>query len=136
MMSWPFDVPPEPRSAWSIIGWWELRRVFCNVALGLVGGVSFVLFLVFSSLSGQLDPPENDVDFLVIPVVVVLANVACTGGWGVELFARLIWRDKYPHLGPMLLKLGLVFTLVVVLLPPVAAGVAWLVGYAMGAARW
>ena len=135
-MSWLFGVPPEPRSVWSIIGWWELRRLLYNLALGLVGGVSFVLFLVFSSLLGQLDPPDNDVDFLVIPVVVVLANMAYTGGWVVELLVRLIWGDRYPHLGPKLLKLGLLLTLNVVLLPAVCSGAVLLVRCVMGAVRW
>jgi hypothetical protein len=76
------------------------------------------------------------VDFLVLPVAFVLANVAYTGGWVVELLVRLIRRDRYPHLGPMLLKLGLVFTLVVVLLPPVASGAALLARCATGAVRW
>jgi len=135
MMSWPFDVPPEPRSVWSIIGWWELRRVLYNLALCLVGGASFVLLLLLVDLERMVNP-DDDVDFLVLPVAFVLANVAYTGGWVVELLVRLIWRDRYPHLGPKLLKLGLLLTLNVVLLPPVASGVALLVGYAMGAARW
>ena len=135
-MSWLFDVPPEPRSAWSIIGWWELRRVPYNLALGLVGGVSFVLFLVFLTLLQDLDSGGNDVEFLALPVGVVLANVAYTGGWVVELLVRLIRRGRYPYLGPTLLKLGLVFTLAVLLLLSVGWGAVWLVGFVMGAARW
>ena len=121
---------------WSIIGWWELRRVLYNLALGLVGGVSFVLFVAFLTLLQELDSGENDVDFLALPVGVVLANVAYTGGWVVELLVRLIWRDRYPYLGPTLLKLGLVFTLAVLLLPSVGWGAVWLVRCVMGAARW
>jgi hypothetical protein len=109
--------------------------VLYNLALCLVGGASFVLLLLLVDLERMVNP-DDDVDFLVLPVAFVLANVAYTGGWVVELLVRLIWRDRYPHLGPKLLKLGLLLTLNVVLLPPVASGVALLVGYAMGAARW
>jgi hypothetical protein len=119
-MSWPFDVPPEPRSAWSIIGWWELRRVLYNLALALVGGVCCTLFVLFMSL--MLEPGEDAVEPLALPVAVVLANMAYTGGWVVELLVRLIRRNRHPHVGPKLLKVGLVFTLVVVLLPPVVSG--------------
>jgi len=133
-MPWLFDVPPEPRSMWSIIGWWELRRVLYNLVLGLVGGVSYALFVVL--MSPMLEPGEDAVEPLALPVGVVLANVAFTGGWVVELLVRLIWRERYPYLGPTLLKLGLVFTLAVLLLPSVGAGAAWLARWVMGAARW
>ena len=107
-----------------------------NLALALVGGVSFALFLLFISLAHELKPGEDAVEPLALPVAVVLANVAYTGGWVVELLVRLIWRDRYPYLGPTLLKLGLVFTLAVLLLPSVGAGAALLVRCVMGAARW
>jgi hypothetical protein len=134
IMSWLFGVPPEPRSAWSIIGWWELRRVLYNLALYLVGLVTYGLFVALMSL--MLEPGEDAVEPVALFAGVVLANVAFTGGWVVELLVRLICRDRYPYLGPTLLKLGLVFTLAVLLLPSVGAGAAWLVRCVMGAARW
>lgn len=106
-----------------------------NLALCLVGGVCCTLFVLFTSLSGVLEPGEDAVEPLALPVAFVLANVAYTGGWVVELLVRLIWRDRYPRLGPLLLKVGLAVTLTVVLLPPVAGGVALLVGCVKGAAR-
>jgi hypothetical protein len=136
IVPWLFDVPPEPRSVWSIIGWWELRRVLYNLALGLVGGVSFALFLVFISLAHELKPGEDAQEPLALVAGVLLANAAFTGGWVVELLVRLIWRERYPYLGPTLLKLGLVFTLAVLLLPSVGWGVVCLVRCVVGAARW
>jgi hypothetical protein len=99
--------------------------VLYNLALFLVGGVSYALFVFISAY--WLEPGEDAVEPLALPVAVVLANVAYTGGWVVELLVRLIWRDRYPCLGPKLLKLGLAFTLAVVLLPPVASGTALLI---------
>ena len=103
-----------------------------NLALALVGGVCCTLFVLFMSL--MLEPGEDAVEPLALPVAVVLANMAYTGGWVVELLVRLTWRDRYPYLGPKLLKVGLVFTLVVVLLPPVVSGAVLMVRCVTGAA--
>jgi hypothetical protein len=121
-----FSVPQEPRSALGIIGWWELRRIPYNIIVGSVGLCSLVLFFVFITYSGVLAPGEDPEEPIAIIMAPFLINIFYTAGWVVELISRFIIREKVERLGPLLLKLGLGFSLLVALLPSVYWGAYWL----------
>lgn len=114
---WLFSVPEGERSAGSIILWWELRRIPYNLLIGGVGFFSLILFFLFIGMSGKLNPGEEAVE----PFVVFLApfgmNLCYTAGWVVELLVRDIWPESSKRVGLRLFKIGLIFSLVVVLIP-------------------
>jgi hypothetical protein len=121
-----FSVPPEPRSLRGIIGWWELRRIPYNIIVGSVGLCSLILFFVFITHCDVLQPGEDAEEPIAIILAPFLINICYTGGWVVEIVSRLILRERIERLGPLLLKLGLGFSLLVALLPSVYWGLYWL----------
>jgi len=121
-----FSVPDEPRSVLGVIGWWELRRIPYNIIVGSVGVCSLLLFFLFISQSNVLEPGEDAVEPIAIIFAPFLINIAYTAGWVVELNSRRILGRRIERLGPLLLKLGLGFSLLVALLPSVYWGIYWL----------
>ena len=76
LMEWLFTVPDGRRSAWSIIKWWELRRIPYNLIVGIVGVCSLLLFFFFISQSGELKPGEDAEEPLAIIAAPFLMNFA------------------------------------------------------------
>ena len=124
---WVFEVPREPRSAWSVVLWWEKRRLVYNGLLVLAGIPLLCLFYLFVELSGAVPPGEDAVEPMVLFVAPLLANVLYTAGWLVEVPVRVLLPGASRRLGPRLLKLGIGFSLVVIALPTVAWAVVCLV---------
>ena len=112
-------------TAWQVIGWWEARRIPFNLIVGAAGtvsaaailGIGVVGELAFGIPFGLPDPPI----FAVAAVVVYAlgANVCFAGGWIAELIVRRAWPDESDRFGTLSFTLGLVFAVVVTLLPPV-----------------
>jgi hypothetical protein len=125
--SWLFEVPGEPRSAWSVVLWWEKRRPAYNGILLLVGIPLLVLFHVFVDAAGVVPPGEDPVENFVVLASPIVANVFYTAGWFVEANARIIHPGASRRLGPRLLKLGIGFTLAVMALPSAIWGMVCLV---------
>lgn len=123
IVKWMFAVPDGERSTGPIILWWELRRIPYNLIVCFVGLCSYILFLLFISIPGSLKPGEDPVE----PFVVILApfaiNFFYTAGWVVELLVRNIWPERSKRIGLRLFKLGLIFSLVVVLIPSTVWGI-------------
>ena len=117
-VSWLFAPPPEPRSAWSIIRWWEARRVPYNLIVGTVGLLSFVAFLALVGYCGHLEPGEDAFEPLELFIAPIAINLCYTAGWVTEIS---LWRAQTwgRPIGPRLLRLGLAFSLIVVMLPAI-----------------
>ncbi len=128
---WFFQVPAGRRGALQIVAWWELRRIPYNLIVGAAGVLSLLLFSVAIEKSDVLRPGEDAVEPLALLAAPLLANVGYTAGWVAELTLRLLWRDAPERIGPALLKLGITFSLAVVLFPSVYWGGYWLL-HAMG----
>lgn len=70
--SWMVRVPDGPRSALSIIGWWEARRVLFNLYLLVAGSVSLGLHGAAIRLrTGQFPPAQ-----LAVPRIALIAAIA------------------------------------------------------------
>jgi hypothetical protein len=121
-----FSAPQEPRSILGVIGWWELRRIPYNIIVGSVGLCSLLLFFFFITHSAVLQPGEDAVEPLAIIFAPLVINIFYTAGWLVEVFSRLIFRERIARLGPLLLKFGLAFSLLVALFPALYWGMYWL----------
>ena len=122
---WLFQVPEEKRSLIRIILWWEARRIPVNFIVGFVGFISLVVLHITISSSGHLKPGEDTVEPMAIIAAPILFNIAYTGGWLAEIALRIFWRDSQPSIGPILLKVGITFSIFVVLLPSVFWGGCW-----------
>ena len=109
----------KPLSPWRTILWWEVRRPIYNALLALFGLVTLFVFFTAITQIGELRPGEDAEEPLALLAVPVLANVAYTLGWIAELIVRVVRRSATPRIGPLLLRVGLGFSAVVVLAPAV-----------------
>ena len=96
-----------------------------NLIVGVVGAISLFLFFVFISLTHELKPGEDAVEPMSLIAAPIIANICYTGGWIIELLLGTV-RRKGPSVGLVLLKLGVVFSVVIVLVPSVAWFVIWI----------
>jgi hypothetical protein len=113
------------RSTLSLLGWWESRRGFYNLA---VGGTGLVVLLVIRLIT--LIPPGMPMGpGLIRPVIAYgfMANVCYTFGWVAESVAQRIWGDKVRPLGPVLFRQGLAFSVGLTMLPILFVSIGWLV---------
>jgi hypothetical protein len=107
----------EERTPGGIILWWEVRRIPYNLIVGAVGLCSVMLFFLFISISGKLQPGEDAVEPMALIAAPFLINIAYTGGWIAELIVGFLRRDTTHAVGPFLFKLGLTFSLILAALP-------------------
>jgi hypothetical protein len=117
----------KPESLLHIIGWWELRRIPYNLIVGLLGIVSLAMFFLFIHLAHELKPGEDAVEPLAIIFAPIAINILYTGGWISELLLRIFWREKSPHIGPILFKLGISLSVFAIFLPSTIWFVIWII---------
>jgi hypothetical protein len=113
-----------PRSAWSVLRWWEARRLMFNVWVGGAGLFSLAVVSIISRL-----PPHPISMSVPLPVVVVygvLANICYTMGPVADLMLRRVLGNRAPAVGPALFRYGFVFSVGLSLLPVAIAGLGWL----------
>lgn len=127
-----FPLADSRRTTMSLITWWESRRLTYNAVVGGAGLVT----LLFTRLISWL-PPGVPMAFDWRPVVAygVLANVCFSFGWGLEVVAQRVWKEKCPPFGPALFRQGLAFSVGLTLLPIVLVSVAWVVRAALWLVR-
>jgi hypothetical protein len=114
---WLFSVPETQRSGFDVLVWWELRRIPYNLIVGAVGFIALIIFFMSIVSSGVLGPGEDAVEPLALIFAPIAINICYCAGWIVESTLRIIWPDKQQLFGPVLFKLGLGFSLLVVTLP-------------------
>jgi hypothetical protein len=121
--------PSGVDSFWEIFCWWELRRLPYNLIVGSVGVLSSGVILVLAAIASEIfneplglpDPPILAV-FGVIAYGIA-ANVCYTGGWLTEWVVRKVWRERAGVFGEISFVLGVVFSVLLTLVP---AGLALL----------
>ena len=124
-ITWFFLRPSAPLSRWGIIAWWEIRRVPYNLIVGAFGAISLSLFFVFIGLAHELKPGEDAIEPMVLFAAPIAVNICYTGGWIVELLLSIVRAKGSPPIGPVLLKVGVGFSIAVVFLPSVFWFVTW-----------
>jgi hypothetical protein len=125
--NWLFTKSESPGSWFGIIAWWEIRRIPYNLIVGSVGLISLLLFFLFLSLAHEVKPGEDAIEPMALLAAPFVINIAYTFGWVAELFLYFIWRQRSNVIGPVLYKLGLYFSLVVVMLPSIVWCAIWIV---------
>ncbi|HEY9676393.1 MAG TPA: hypothetical protein V6C76_00210 [Drouetiella sp.] len=105
ILSKVIEVPPEQRTIWSLLAWWEWRRPLYNLVLALVGLPS-ILILTFVIELPLLVTVMSGVAYL------VMANICYTLGTPAELVARALYKEKAETYGPVLLTLGTIFSVI------------------------
>jgi hypothetical protein len=122
-IKWLFAVPEGRRSIGAVVLWWEVRRIPYNLIVGIVGFCSLLMFYYFIIGAGILEPGEDAVEPIAILFAPILINILYTTGWIVEIIIRPFLPSHTWSIGPKLLKIGLIFSLVIVLIPSTYWGV-------------
>jgi hypothetical protein len=76
-------------------------------------------------LAHELKAGEDAVEPIILFVAPLAANICYTGGWIVELFWGAVRPKGSSSIGPVLLKMGVGFSMAVVLLPSIVWFVTW-----------
>jgi hypothetical protein len=119
-------VPEGDRKWYSIILWWELRRIPYNIIVGGFGLLCLMLFLVFNELPPPATFEEQDWEPFSVLIFGFMANVFYTGGWMTELLILAVSPTKAKHFAPSAFCAGLLFSLFLCCLPPFANACHWL----------
>jgi hypothetical protein len=116
-----------PRNAWSVMRWWESRRLLFNVCVGSAGVASLGVVTLMAALPPRADfwPPP----VAAVLVYGVLANVGYALGAPVDLLLRRVLGDRAPAVGPVLFRYGFVFSMGLTLLPIPVAVLSWVVRF-------
>ena len=115
------------RTTKQIILWWESRRLFFNVLIGIAGSMSslvlfFTAILVEKMAHESIGLPDSPLfPFIWIALYAIGANICYTGGWLAELIGREVWGEKASGFGEISFTLGVIFSCGVTLLPGVLA---------------
>jgi len=126
LRAWVFKPLPENSSAIEVIVWWESRRLFYNIFTLGIGFISFLVMVFFMATSNLLRCQDVGAEPILMLAAPIFINICYTLGWIVECAARPIKPLKRRFKGPLLLRIGLGFSLFVVLLPTVLWGCFWL----------
>ena len=119
-----FPLPDQRRTAWSILNWWESRRLVFNALVGAAGVLTLVLVHLLLWLPPH--PVRAVAPWQLVVAYGVLANVCYTLGWLTEAGLQRLWGDDAPRVGPALFRQGLAFSIGLTLFPVALAGLSWL----------
>ena len=118
----------ELPSAGQIILWWEGRRVFYNVAVGVVGFVSVAALLTIGPRVVSEPEPLFSPFFMFLGILIygIGANICYTAGWIVELLLKKFGAQSTEKFANAAFKAGLGFSCVITSLPIWFVLVLWI----------
>ncbi|HEY3332677.1 MAG TPA: hypothetical protein VGK19_21780 [Capsulimonadaceae bacterium] len=128
LVDWYFADPDIGirRGPLSIIGWWELRRFVYNIIVAVAGSAGIVVYYFFIHCANGLAPGDDLIEPFALMAAPFLVNIAYTAGWFCELILNYSLKNGSEKAGPVLLKLGTGFSLLVVFLPGAMWGFIYL----------
>jgi hypothetical protein len=108
---------------WSIIQWWESRRVAYNAAVGMAGLATLATLGMFSALPPH--PMRFGIPWEPIVLYGILANVFFTAGPALDIAICRRWGPGFSAVGPALFRYGFAFALGLTLLPIPVVVLGW-----------
>ncbi len=115
---------PARRTPWSIVRWWESRRLAYNL---IVGGAGFAALAVVRVVT-WLPPHPATLAGVWIPILAfaLMANVCYCLGPLVEIVLLRLWGRRLLPVGPTLFRAGLTFSVGLAFLPTLLVMVGWM----------
>ncbi len=107
---------PARRSAKSIVGWWERRRLPYNLAVGAAGIASIAWIYVAETFAPGGGFP-GPLPWQPLVAFGVLANFCYLLGPATEILIEKLGRGQILPTGPTLYRMGLTFSVGLALLP-------------------
>ena len=113
-----FQEPTGDRTWSGIVLWWEGRRLLFNL---VVGGAGLVTISVLGAAKAIAPAAPFLVDWQLVVLFALMANVLYTTGWLAELWLRRFLNADHPVVGPVLFRYGVIGSVCLALLPVVLA---------------
>jgi hypothetical protein len=102
-----------PKSAWSVLTWWERRRLFYNIVVGTAG----LLTTAIAHLQVLVTPAFEGPPLAFILVYAIAANLFYSLGAPIDLILRRTLKEEAGPVAQALFRYGLAFSLGLTLLP-------------------
>ena len=120
-----FRSPTTETTTWSIVDWWESRRIAYNLAVGAAGITTLGFVTLFAMLPPG--PARFAIPWEPVALYAVAANVCYTAGPMLDVAVCRAWGGQYGSVGPTLFRYGFAFSMGLTLLPiPLAVG-SWMI---------
>jgi hypothetical protein len=119
-----FFRPPYPApTTWTVVRWWESRRMAYNLAVGAAGIISLGVIGLTDALPPQ--PRGPGIPLGLILAYAVVANLFFCLGPAVDALVCRRWGPNFAAVGPTLFRYGFVFAVGLTLLPIPLAILGW-----------
>ena len=118
-----FRSPYQSQTTWSLLRWWEGRRLTYNAAVGAAGLFSRAIVALVSALPPT--PAGFGVPLGAVLIYGILANLFYSFGPLADILVHRWWGRNYSAVGPALFRYGFVFAVGVSLLPIPLALIGW-----------
>ena len=119
-----------PRSAWAVLRWWESRRLFYNISVGIAGLTTMAAGYFFSAL-----PPHPSLftpAWIAVPIYAVMANVFYSFGTPADLLLRRALGERGAAVSQALFRYGYAFAVGLTLLPIPLLAMGWVLKWFWG----
>jgi len=120
LSQWLFQDLNAPQGKRDIWLWWEQRRFFYNLFVVATLAISFSIYAVCFGNSGMMEPDDEYIEPMLLGAIVFLGpiiwNIAFSLGPLVDVIG---FATKRKFLGPTLMKLGLLFSFVLISMPAI-----------------
>jgi hypothetical protein len=131
MPPYAYSAPVHAAQQDGIGDWWSERWLAYNAFVFIHGLLSVIALLLFSSLppspfsreTGWPDPLAALAAPIALPIGI---NIAFLAGPALHSVATLLWRNKTRLAGPILLRIGICFSVLIIYLPPATQASHWL----------
>jgi hypothetical protein len=123
---WFFQPLPDHATIDDIWKWWAARRLPYNVIVALTAAVSYGAFELFCTSSGLLAPGEDAEEPMGLMAGIVLGPIA----WNICYYLGPLTDEslrsfKRQPRGPLFLKLGIAFSVILLCIPSGCWAILW-----------
>jgi hypothetical protein len=122
-----FRAPYHAPSTWTIIRWWESRRLAYNLSVGAAGVLSLAMVALADILPPH--PKAPGIPWAGMLVYGILANVFFCFGPVADAYLCRRWGPNFAQTGPTLFRYGFVFAVGLTLLPIPLSLIGWLLKF-------
>ncbi len=118
-----FPLADHRRTPWTLLKWWERRRLTYNIFVGSAGLIALALIRLITWLPPHTPFPGGWIGGVL--GFAVMANACYSFGWATETFMRLLWGEEAPRVGPALFRQGVAFSIGLPFLGVFIFGMNW-----------
>lgn len=113
-----------PRNRWAVLGWWERRRIFYNISVGIAGLVTIASGYFLAALPPH--PGHFSPVWMLVPLYGLMANIFYSFGAPVDLLLRRYLGQSGAPVAQAIFRYGYAFAIGLTLLPIPLMVMGWI----------